>query len=118
MIYGGFVERENLYNDMGYVLSLSDNEKPESFHLAPAEGVCSGSIGMLLNWPGVEYIYSKDFIFENIEEMSKFILNVSNNESLFNEILKKQKDYIISNYNIDSFMEKLLVYLKHVMIMS
>ncbi len=118
VIYGGFVERENLYNDMGYVLSLSDNEKPESFHLAPAEGVCSGSIGMLLNWPGVEYIYSKDFIFENIEEMSKFILNVSNNESLFNEILKKQKDYIISNYNIDSFMEKLLVYLKHVMIMS
>ena len=71
-----------------------------------------------MNWPGVEYIYSKDFIFENIEEMSKFILNVSNNESLFNEILKKQKDYIISNYNIDSFMEKLLVYLKHVMIMS
>ncbi len=118
VIYGGFIERENLYNDIGYVLSLSDNEKPESFHLAPAEGVCSGSIGMLLNWPGAEYIYSEDFIFENIEEMSKFILNVSNNETLFNEVLKKQKDYIISNYNIDGFMEELLTYLKETMIMS
>jgi len=118
VIFGGFVERENLYNNIGYVLSLSDNENPESFHLAPAEGVCSGSIGMLLNWPGVEYIYSDDFIFNNIKEMSEFILKTAENSAFFNEISEKQKKYVISNYNIDKFMEKLLSYLKQIMIMN
>jgi len=118
IIFGGFVERENLYTNIGYVLSLSDNKNPESFHLSPAEGTCSGSIGMLLNWPGVEYIYSKDFIFKNIEEMSDFILRTSNDKNLFKKIQEKQKNYIISNYNIDKFMDKLNLYLKQVMIMN
>ncbi len=118
VIFGGFIERENLYNNIGYVLSLSDNEKPESFHLAPAEGVCAGSIGMLLNWPGVEYIYSDYFIFKGIEEMSEFILKASSDENLFSKTVKKQKEYIISNYDINKFMETLSNYLKQIMIMS
>lgn len=118
VIFGGFVERENLYENIGYVLSLSDNKDPESFHLSPAEGVCSGSIGMLLNWPGVEYIYTKDFIFKSIGDMEEFILKTSYDKELFKKIQEKQKSYIISAYNITRFIDKLNLYLKQIMIMN
>ncbi len=118
VIFGGFVERENLYENIGYVLSLSDNKDPESFHLSPAEGVCAGSIGMLLNWPGVEYIYSNDFIFKSIGDMEEFILKTSYDKDFFKKIQEKQKSYIISAYNMTKFMDKLNLYLKQIMIMN
>jgi hypothetical protein len=44
------------------VLSTSDDE---SFHLAPAEGMASGAVPALLNWPGAETIYDPHWIHAN-----------------------------------------------------
>jgi glycosyltransferase involved in cell wall biosynthesis len=44
---------------IGFVLSTSDDE---SFHLAPAEGMASGAVPALLNWPGAETIYDPHWI--------------------------------------------------------
>ncbi len=44
---------------IGFVLSPSDDE---SFHLAPAEGMASGAVPMLLSWPGAEHIYDPRWI--------------------------------------------------------
>ncbi|HEU5156286.1 MAG TPA: glycosyltransferase [Streptosporangiaceae bacterium] len=44
---------------IGFVLSTSDDE---SFHLAPAEGMASGAIPALLNWPGADTIYDPHWI--------------------------------------------------------
>ena len=44
---------------VGWVLSTSDDE---SFHLAPAEGMASGAVPVLLPWPGADTIYNTRWI--------------------------------------------------------
>ncbi|KKC49286.1 hypothetical protein VE23_22965 [Paenibacillus sp. D9] len=58
------------FRRIGFILSTSEYE---SFHLAPMEGMVSGSIPVIFNWPGAETIYPKKYIFENEHEMSAFI---------------------------------------------
>jgi glycosyltransferase involved in cell wall biosynthesis len=44
---------------VGWVLSTSDDE---GFHLAPAEGMASGAVPVLLPWPGADTIYDTRWI--------------------------------------------------------
>ncbi len=64
--------------DIGWVLSPSDDE---SFHLAPAEGMASGSLATF--WPrdGVDRIFGTHFIFDSLTEMADFIVSTTNDES-------------------------------------
>lgn len=118
VVYGGYVEREKLYNDIGYVLSLSDPEFPESFHLAPAEGACASSIGLLLRWPGVEYIYPKDVIFDSLDEMAAHILRAASDDNFFADRATYLRDYVVKNYRIDRFLEIIARYLKQLFVMG
>lgn len=115
IVYGGFIERKNLYNNIGFVLSLSELE---SFHLAPAEGACSGCVGLFLNWSGVEYIYPKRFIFKNTQEIADKIIKLAENESEFKKESDMLKKYVIDNYSIEYFLEILKRYLVQIRIMG
>lgn len=55
---------------IGFVLSTSDDE---SFHLAPAEGMASGAVPALLNWPGADTIYDTRWIHESPSAMAASI---------------------------------------------
>ncbi|SNT56931.1 Glycosyltransferase involved in cell wall bisynthesis [Actinomadura meyerae] len=55
---------------IGFVLSTSDDE---SFHLAPAEGMASGAVPALLNWPGAGTIYDARWIHESPRAMAASI---------------------------------------------
>ena len=55
---------------IGFMLSTSDDE---SFHLAPAEGMASGAVPALLNWPGAETIYDGHWIHANPSAMAASI---------------------------------------------
>lgn len=111
VVYEGFKEREQLYNNVGFVLSLSDNEKPESFHLAPAEAACAGTVGYLLAWPGVEYIYPSDVICSDIDEMAIRIMEANSGQAIYEREVASLKKYIISNYSMDRFLSVLKKYL-------
>lgn len=50
---------------IGYVLSPSDDE---SFHLAPAEGMASGTVPVLWPWPGAEEIYDPSWVVRDAAE--------------------------------------------------
>lgn len=117
VIFGGFVEREKLYNNIGYVLSLSDNDAPESFHLAPAEAACGKSMGLLLNWPGVGYIYPKNVIFDDINEIADEILKAKNDTEYYNKQSDFLREYVIENYSLDKFLDNLKKYMIKLMIM-
>jgi glycosyltransferase involved in cell wall biosynthesis len=113
VIYKGHKERTELYRDIGYVLSLSGwEDRPESFHLAPAEGACSGSMGLILRWPGVEYIYPDDVVFDTLDEMAEQIIKASKDESYFNEKSLSLRDYVLERYRIEKFLQTLSNYLK------
>jgi glycosyltransferase involved in cell wall biosynthesis len=60
----------NFLRRVGFVLSTSDDE---SFHLSPAEGMASGAIPAILNWPGSETIYSSRWIHGSVEDMAESI---------------------------------------------
>jgi len=63
-------DMDEWFRKIGYILSTSDFE---SFHLAPMEGMASGSVPLVLHWPGAETIYPKEFLFENEEQIVNFI---------------------------------------------
>jgi glycosyltransferase involved in cell wall biosynthesis len=55
---------------IGFVLSTSDDE---SFHLAPAEGMASGAVPVLLGWPGADTIYDTRWIHADASTMAASI---------------------------------------------
>nr|BFE33480.1 glycosyltransferase family 4 protein [Actinomadura rugatobispora] len=55
---------------IGFVLSTSDDE---SFHLAPAEGMASGAVPVLLGWPGADTIYDRRWIHQDASAMAASI---------------------------------------------
>jgi glycosyltransferase involved in cell wall biosynthesis len=91
-------DMDEWFRKIGYILSTSDFE---SFHLAPMEGMASGSVPLVLHWPGAETIYPKDFIFEDEEQIVNFIYNNKGINSLSENIinfpaLNFDKEIIIS----------------------
>lgn len=116
VVYGGFVEREKLYNNLGYVVSLSDNEEPESFHLAPAEGACAGGMGLILRWAGVEYIYPEKVIYNSVEDMAEEILKAAKEEAYYKEMSDALREYVIDHYSIKNFLDEINRYLIHIRI--
>lgn len=114
IVYGGFLPRESLYKDLGYVLSLSDIE---AFHTAIAEGACAGCMGLLLNsWAGVEYVYPKEYICDSIEEMAQRILRASTDTPYYEDQVRVLREFVIDSYGIQKFLENMRLYLKQLFI--
>lgn len=68
----------NWFRKIGFILSVSDDE---SFHLAPAEGMASGTVPVVRNWPGADSVYSPSWVLATIDEMAYRILSTSTNEA-------------------------------------
>nr|WP_051388241.1 glycosyltransferase [Priestia megaterium] len=60
------------FSNINYILSTSEIE---SFHLAPMEGMASGAIPVVFNWPGAETLYPKENIVNGVNEAVQVILN-------------------------------------------
>jgi glycosyltransferase involved in cell wall biosynthesis len=58
---------------IGFILSTSDDE---SFHLAPAEGMASGAVPAILDWPGADTIYDTHWIHRSTDAMAHWIASV------------------------------------------
>jgi glycosyltransferase involved in cell wall biosynthesis len=111
VIRKGWIEQADMFSNIGYVLSLSDIE---SFHLAPAEGLCDNSLALLLNWTGVEYVYPSDIIVDNIKEIKDIIISTNKNELEYNTLVTKMKEYVTNEYNIEKFVSKLKLELESI----
>lgn len=58
---------------IGVILSTSDDE---SFHLSPAEGMASGAVPVIMNWPGAEEVYDPNWLVGDSAEISDRILGL------------------------------------------
>jgi len=76
---------------IGYILSVSEFE---SFHLAPAEGMASGSIPIIYNWDGSDTIYSEKFIINSINNAVELI-----EKKLFESHSDSVKSYCVENFS-------------------
>ena len=59
------------FRSVGTILSVSEDE---SFHLAPAEGMASGTLPVVWNWPGSDGIYAERWIVSSIAEAAAAVL--------------------------------------------
>ncbi|REE90520.1 glycosyltransferase involved in cell wall biosynthesis [Paenibacillus taihuensis] len=98
----GWQDSAEYLREIGFILSLS---KHESFHLAPGEGMASGAIGLLLKWPGVEYIYPDEFTLGSVDEIVEAIKDLENTEK-FNDLSQRGKQFIRTTYDIPEVVEK------------
>ncbi|MAB10973.1 MAG: glycosyl transferase, partial [Hyphomonas sp.] len=89
---------------IGFVLSVSDREAPESFHLAPAEGFAGGAQGVFLDWEGVEYIYPEKFIKKSVAEISDYIL-AQQAPDTFKANARLGREFIETNYSGEKFLD-------------
>jgi glycosyltransferase involved in cell wall biosynthesis len=88
------------FQKIGFILSTSDYE---TFHLAPAEGMASGSVPVVFNWSGSKSIYNEEFIVSNVEEAVQCILK--NRENIGSDLFK---DYIRNRFGIEKIADDLL----------
>jgi glycosyltransferase involved in cell wall biosynthesis len=65
-------EISDFYCSVDYILSMSDTE---GSHQAVAEGMFSGCIPIIRDWPGAKAIY-KHNVFENLDEMVAKIIHI------------------------------------------
>ncbi len=107
VIIKGWVNVKKELKNIGFILSTSDNEEiPESFHIAPADGFSSGNQGVLLNWNGVEYIYPKKYIFDSLELMTEHI-HAQNTLNKFNRYNQQGLEMIQERYSVAAFVKQL-----------
>lgn len=111
IVIKGWVQRSKMFSNIGYVLSVSDIE---SFHLAPAEGLCDGTLSFFLDWKGVEYIYPEKLIFKNINDMKNMILATYYDKDKYNKLRKEMQDYVIKEFAIEKFVDELKLILKKI----
>lgn len=112
--FKGWMNHPEIFNEIGYVLSLSDIE---SFHLAPAEGLVDLTLAFLLNWNGVEYVYPEEIIFDNIDDIKDMILSTYDNYNYY-RLLKKMRDYVITEFNVYKFVKELKINLKKIALLN
>lgn len=84
----------NWLRRVGFVLSTSDDE---SFHLAPAEGMASGAVPALLNWPGADRIYRPRWVHPDPEAMAESILTYAS-DGTWNDAADEARTEVRTNY--------------------
>lgn len=93
----------NWIRKIGFILSMSDFE---SFHLAIAESMISGTVPIIRNWEGAEIIYGSKFIINNLDEAYEKILNVNHLDKKSFEILVDEiKQYSLQNFSLKNIVK-------------
>ncbi|OKL49477.1 hypothetical protein BSR29_00500 [Boudabousia liubingyangii] len=67
----GWTKMSDEYKNIGFVLSLSDEE---SFHVAPVEGALNGVLPLILSWPGAYWVHPHENIFDSTDRIVEAIL--------------------------------------------
>ena len=113
VIYSGWVKTQDFLKNIGYTLSLSDKDYPESFHVSPFECMASNGIGLSLEWEGIEYIYPEYVICKSIEEIAQKIEDYNNNDKKYDEFAKKGREFTRENYDLPLIWNHILKILEN-----
>lgn len=68
------------FTGVGYILSTSDDE---SFHLSPVEGMASGTVPLVRNWPGADTVYDEVWRFDTPSEAAGRVLELSRDDESY-----------------------------------
>lgn len=105
VIFAGWIKPQDFLKKIGYTLSLSDKQFPESFHIAPFECMASNGIGLSLDWEGIEYIYPEYVICNSISEMADRIEEYNGDDKKYKEFASKGRKFVKDNYDLPLIWE-------------
>lgn len=105
VIFLGYRKREDIYHNMGFTLSLSDDE---SFHLSIAESLAADCFPLALNWPGIEYIYQDNIIHNSVDDIFNKIIHLFDNNLSREEVSRKERNFAITNYDIEKIYSEII----------
>lgn len=105
VIFTGWVKTTDFLKNIGYVLSLSDVKFPESFHVAPFEGIASGGVGLATYWEGIEYIYPDYAVFDSPIQVAEKIISLNSNENEYRDLAEKSRKFVLENYDLPIIWE-------------
>ena len=108
VIYTGWIKTSDFLKKIGYVLSLSDRTFPESFHVAPFEGMASGGVGLALDWEGIEYVYPKDVTEKSPSDIAERIISLNQNDEEYEALSQNSKQFVKENYDLPIIWESIL----------
>ncbi|MEV0891290.1 glycosyltransferase [Promicromonospora sp. NPDC050262] len=103
--YHGWADMRSELATTGWVLSTSEDE---SFHLAPAEGFAAGGQGLVLDWPGAEYVYPPRFVFRSVDEMVSYV-EKNLDADTYVEGVAEGREFVVENYDLERFADRLTV---------
>lgn len=77
------------YRNVGFILSTSEIE---GCHTAVAEGICSGAVPVVINWPGAISVYGTDNVYDTVEQMADAVLRTADNHLWQHEMAALQAE--------------------------
>jgi len=83
------------FSKIGFILSTSERE---GSHQSVAEGMASGSLPIIRNWPGAELLYPERFIFKTVPAAVDLIRNLKTAQNYRPEF-QLAKDYAKSHFD-------------------
>ena len=89
---------------IGFVLSMSDLE---SFHLAPAEAMTSGTYPLIRHWTGSETIYPDDLLLEDVSDAVGIIRSFADDSDRLLEAGKPLQAYAFEHVAVETLAKKL-----------
>jgi glycosyltransferase involved in cell wall biosynthesis len=95
--YEGWVDTKESLRNVGFALSLSDFE---GMQVAPGEAFCAGGQGLFLHWRGVEACYPAEFIFNSVEALRDYILELRDDAVSFKRAANYGRQYMLERYDI------------------
>ncbi len=102
VVFDGWVEDMPGYlRDKDYVISTS---LFESFHYSIAEGMASGVLPLIHDWPGASYLYPHEYLFTTPDECTTLIKRLETQDR--QQLGRKCRDFIVSHYDLDKQLAK------------
>lgn len=113
VIFTGWIKTQDFLKKIGYTLSLSDKEFPESFHIAPFECMASKGIGLSLDWEGIEYIYPEYVICKSVEEIAERIEVYNQDTKKYQEIAAEGRNFTKEHYDLPLIWKHIMTILNN-----
>jgi glycosyltransferase involved in cell wall biosynthesis len=86
------------FSRIGILLSTSDSE---GSHQAVAEGMASGAVPIIRDWPGADRLYPKRFVYSSVQEAVERILRASERDR-FGQLSGFAGDFAASHFDTRS----------------
>jgi glycosyltransferase involved in cell wall biosynthesis len=90
------------FRKIGFILSVSDDE---SFHLAPAEGMASGSIPIVRDWPGATSVYEPHWVLPDISEMALQIVGTATDDDKWQAAVHRARQEAVDHFGMAHIIE-------------